>query len=222
MSGKIVTFANNKGGSGKSTTCVAFACYLCEGKRQRRKKRTLIIDTDKENFTTSSWINELELDVTTEQISDAKEIVEAIKTFSKQYDYVLVDCPANATEVTRMAMMYSDLVIMPVKPTPADLRAAITVVTIFKQMQRDGYPNGGIVLNQAKKGTKLLREAQQLLSGFASNGIHPFKQVVYSREVIADSHQKKSQVWNSRNKAAIDAADDYRNLFSEFFMLLKN
>ena len=48
--GKVIAFANQKGGVGKSTLTVQAAFYL----RKHRKKKVLVIDIDSQGNTTES------------------------------------------------------------------------------------------------------------------------------------------------------------------------
>ena len=67
--GKVIAFANQKGGVGKSTLTVQAAFYL----RKHRKKKVLVIDIDSQGNTTESLTPLLRLRLFLNRISKSSE-----------------------------------------------------------------------------------------------------------------------------------------------------
>ena len=78
---KVISFANNKGGSGKSTTCSSVGYALAE-----KGKKVLIIDGDMQmNLTLSYFPEEKALEIA----KSGKNLYEAIKEQKPLGEYIL-------------------------------------------------------------------------------------------------------------------------------------
>ncbi len=67
----IIALANQKGGTGKTTTAVHLAYYLAVQKKQT----TLLIDADSQN-SSSQWLYNLTPSIPTQTISDKNQLFE--------------------------------------------------------------------------------------------------------------------------------------------------
>jgi chromosome partitioning protein len=181
----IVAFGNLKGGVGKSSTAVHFAYWL----RFIKKKRVVAVDADAER-STAKWLQALDENFPVEVMPDPDELAERIPQLGKEYQFVVIDNAANSSEATRMTVLNSDAVIIPITPTGLDMATATSAVRLVKQMQRDGKPKVGLFLNRAIKNTKLLSEAKDLLSTIKDIAV--LKSIVYQRQPIADAYLQKA------------------------------
>lgn len=208
----IVSFSNLKGGVGKSSTAVHFAYWL----RFIKKKRVVAVDADAER-STSKWLQALDENFPVEVMPDPDELAERIPQLGKEYQFVVIDNAANSSEATRMTVLKSDVVVIPITPTGLDMATATSAIRLVKQMQRDGKPKVGLFLNRAIKNTKLLSDAKDLLS--AIDDIAVLKSIVYQRQPIADAYLQKAVVWTMPRTQ--DARGDYEKLFAEVLRLAK-
>ena len=101
--GKIVSFANQKGGVGKTTTCINLAAYLAV-----MDKRVLVIDMDPQGNATSGLGVEKSQETETlyDAIDGSVEVVEIIKkTVIKNLDIIpaTVDLAGAEIELVHMA-----------------------------------------------------------------------------------------------------------------------
>lgn len=208
----IVSFSNLKGGVGKSSTAVHFAYWL----RFVKKKKVIAVDADAER-STSKWLKAIAPDFPVEAIADPDALAERIPELGKEYPWVAIDNAANSSESTRMTVLNSDAVVIPITPTGLDMATATSAVRLVKQMQRDGKPKVGLFLNRAIKNTKLLSEAKDLLSTIEDIAV--LKSIVYQRQPIADAYLQKAVVWTIPRTQ--DARDDYEKLFAEVVRLAK-
>ncbi len=202
---KIIAVANQKGGTGKTTTAIHLAYWLSQ------RGQVLVVDADAQQSSTT-WIEDLNLQG--EIINDPDELFDTVPQLGKQYDFVVVDGPASMSETTRVILTRADLALVPCKPAGLDMHSSNRVIRLIRQARdlRGGMPRAALFLNQAKKGTVLLREAQAALS---NSGIALLDAVIYDRQVITDAPSQGQVVWQMGGTAAKQAAKDFDLLFEE-------
>ena len=202
---KIIAVANQKGGTGKTTTAIHLAYWLSQ------RGQVLVVDADAQQSSTT-WIEDLNLQG--EIINDPDELFDTVPQLGKQYDFVVVDGPASMSETTRVILTRADLALVPCKPAGLDMHSSNRVIRLIRQARdlRGGMPRAALFLNQAKKGTVLLREAQAALS---NSGIALLDAVIYDRQVITDAPSQGQVVWQMSGTAAHKAAKDFDLLFEE-------
>ncbi|WP_249370053.1 ParA family protein [Acaryochloris marina] len=103
---KIIAFANQKGGSGKSTSAAHAAFWLAQ-----KGLSVMLVDADGQQ-SSSAWLNELGLDY--KVLIDPEQLFESLPAFSDDYDVVVVDGPGSLSEVTKAILTRCDLVLVPV------------------------------------------------------------------------------------------------------------
>ncbi|MBD2303838.1 ParA family protein [Nostoc sp. FACHB-190] len=210
----VIAMTNLKGGVGKSSTAAHFAYWLSIIK----KKKILVVDADGQG-STSTWLEGLDLNVPCHRITDPDTLAEEIPRLEEEVEYLVVDNAGNLGEATRCTLLTAKIAVIPVTPSGLDLMSAATAVKMVRQIQkaRSGLPKAGIFINRGMKNTRLLREAQELLSQL--EGVTAFKQIIYQRQAIADAFLQKTTVWGM--KGAQDGAEDYHKLFNEILRLAK-
>lgn len=126
----IISFANSKGGSGKTTSALLLACELAQ------YKDTTLIDADPRRPITA-WYKikggPERLSVITN--SNENTILDEIEQASAKSSFVIVDLEGVASRLTSYAISMSDLVIIPMKEQQQDAWAAMDVI---KQIQLEG------------------------------------------------------------------------------------
>ncbi|MGK7896185.1 MAG: AAA family ATPase, partial [Xenococcus sp. (in: cyanobacteria)] len=135
---KIIAVANQKGGTGKTTTSVHLAYYLAV----QKKFSTLLIDADSQN-SSSQWLYNLTPSIPTQAISDKNQLFEEIPQLAKKYECIIVDGPAGRLEdETKAIMARADLVVVPIQPKVLDLSSTLKAVMLINQAQemRQGSP----------------------------------------------------------------------------------
>lgn len=126
-----ITFANSKGGSGKTTAALLLACELAEG------APVTIIDADPRH-PISTWARlpnkPARLTVVTNQ--SEKTILDEIEASATADPFVIVDLEGTASRLSSYAISQSDLVIIPMKEQQQDALAAIDVAQeIYRDMK---------------------------------------------------------------------------------------
>ena len=128
MIAKIISVVNQKGGTGKTTlsTQIASAFSVLHG------KKVLLVDADPQG-TATRWATTAEEDqpfpaaVIGLGMAGKKLHVEVRKHIN-DYDVIIIDCPPSIdSETPQSALIISDLVIVPVIPSPPDLWATVGI-----------------------------------------------------------------------------------------------
>lgn len=125
----IITFANSKGGSGKTTSSLILASELSES------KPVAIIDADPRHPITN-WAkmpNKPEnLSVVTNK--SEKTILDEIEEASKDNVFVIIDLEGIASRLSSYAISQSDLVVIPMKEQQQD---AVSALDVIQEIHRD-------------------------------------------------------------------------------------
>jgi chromosome partitioning protein len=116
----VYVFANEKGGSGKTTHAVMFLIWL-----MGRGRRVLFVNTDPQP-TSTSWINARHKDyphlpVITKLRFEGDSVDLDIRQQIEHYDDIVVDTPGADTDEMRLPMLVADVVITPSKPSQFDM-----------------------------------------------------------------------------------------------------
>ncbi len=214
--GQVISKVNQKGGVSKSTTSVNLCYWLIK----KKKKKTLLIDADTQG-SSSGWVKKMEdIEIPCKVIQSPDDLLEQIPELAVDYDFVVIDSPANLSETNRAILFCSDLAVIPVQPTKLDLDSTKDVIRLIKQAQfvRGGLPTAVSFVSRAVKGTRLKKEAIAYLSKNPS--VTLLKTVIHQKQVVADSPGQSATVWDLSGKEARESADEYENLFKEILELL--
>lgn len=214
--GWVISKVNQKGGVSKSTTSV----HLCYWLIKKKKQKTLLIDADTQR-SSSGWVGKMEdIEIPCKVIRSPDDLLEQIPELAADYDFVVIDSPANLSETNRAILFRSDLAIIPVQPTGLDLDSTKDVMRLVKQAQsvRNGLPEAAVFLSRATKNTRLKKEAIALLSKNQSATF--LKTVIHQKQIIADSPGQKATVWDLSGREAKESAFEYEELFKEILKLL--
>ena len=209
---KILTFTNQKGGSGKSTGAVHAVDWFTQ-----QGYSTLLVDADGQQ-SSSGWLKELDLPY--KVIKDPEELFDELPKLSDQYDIVIVDGPGNASEVTKALLIRSNLILIPCRDSMIDLASTGKIVQFVRQAReiRDGAPIAAVYLNAVKENTILLREAQEALK----TGILPLlNTVIPDRQCIKDSPGQGSTVFRMKGSSPKSAATAFTQLLTEALNLFE-
>jgi chromosome partitioning protein len=165
MSGRIVTVAQQKGGSGKTTLTAHMAvAWALESHRT-----VAILDVDPQG-TLGEWLELREqrlgegntgLDFRTASGWGARREARAL---ARDYDIVLVDTPPHADTSARNAMELAALVVVPVQPTPTDLWATEATLLQAKAEQVPAL----MVLNRVPPRARLTEDIAGALAEFGT------------------------------------------------------
>ncbi|MCS0493504.1 ParA family protein [Ancylobacter sp. MQZ15Z-1] len=159
MSGRIITIAQQKGGSGKTTLAAHLAVALA-----RAGGRVVLVDCDPQG-SLGEWFEAREqtlgedgtgLSFRTASGWGARREARAL---GRDYDFVVIDTPPKSDIESRPAIEAASLVAVPVQPTPIDLWA--TQPTL-EMIAKEGIPSL-LVINRALARVALTQEITEAI-----------------------------------------------------------
>lgn len=134
---RILSFVNQKGGVGKTTTSMLVADAL-----HKMGKRVLVVDGDPQR-TAQKWeINSLPefpaFPVKVESVFGISEVEFArwLERRANEFDYFIIDTPPNlASRELRTALFVADTVIVPFAPHVSSVDALAEVIPLIKSIE---------------------------------------------------------------------------------------
>jgi chromosome partitioning protein len=157
----IISFVNQKGGVGKTTTAINLAASL-----KRRNKELLFIDADPQGSATR-W-HAVESNNAFEVMHHPDPInKEDIEALSQDYDYVVIDAPPAISEITKSILAVSELSIIPLSPSSLDIWSCKGTLEMIEE-SRPQNPDMDVklLINRKIPGTRVGREARASLDIF--------------------------------------------------------
>jgi chromosome partitioning protein len=160
--GHVITVAQQKGGSGKTTIAVNLAIAFI-----RAGRSVALLDTDPQGsmgrwFLTRRAEREPGLSFTT---ASAWGVSYECEKLRKDHDFVIVDTPPKVDADLRPALRESDLVIVPVAMSQVDLWATESVLDLARRERRPVL----VVLNRARSGTRLAGEITEAIDALEAD-----------------------------------------------------
>ncbi|MDE3078668.1 MAG: ParA family protein [Paracoccaceae bacterium] len=149
MAGKVITIAQQKGGSGKTTLAVTLGTVFA-----KQGLSVALLDTDPQGslgrwfMTRRDRLGEAGLEFST---ASAWGVSYECDKLRRGVDVVLVDTPPKVDADLRPALREADLVLVPVSASPVDLWATEGVLDLAA---REGH-RPMIVLNRTRSGTRI-------------------------------------------------------------------
>jgi chromosome partitioning protein len=124
----ILSAVNQKGGAGKTTLAIHVAAALA-----RDGARVLLIDADPQG-SALEWSALRQGAPAFPVIGLPKPVLHReVPELARGYDHVIIDGPPQVADITRSAIMASDVVIIPVQPSPFDVWGARAVVALLAE-----------------------------------------------------------------------------------------
>lgn len=179
----IISLLNQKGGVGKTTLSINLAGYFTE-----KGKKVVLIDAD-EQESALDWVKVREKEFNFTVIGMSKPIIHReVKKFTNDYDIIIIDGTPRKDEVAKSAIAASDIVLIPVMPSPVDIRATPVIVGYVKELQLQYEEHKNIraffIINGKKERAKINKDISESLNNF---GFPTLKSEISDRDIFARS-----------------------------------
>lgn len=195
----LLTVANIKGGVGKTTLATALACYAIE-----QGKRVIILDTDDQASSVGWYKSRANKNIHVESVN-MDNLENIVHGYRDHMDLIVIDTPPHLGEIVSTAAKLSDSMLIPIQPSPHDLRAAVHTCNLIRELP---HLRAGFVLNSVTGSTRLVDHALVALQAFRL----PVSDVVIHRRV---PHVYSAAVGQTATEYApsSDAAQEIRQLW---------
>jgi chromosome partitioning protein len=129
----VITFANTKGGAGKTTMALVTA-----GELAKRGFRVAMLDADPQQWV-SRWMTRMTKMPKFSIIAniDAENIEQTIKDLKKKTDYIVIDLPGGLGSLLAKGLGLSDHVFVPVQGCALDAAGGAQVLDILKKLDTE-------------------------------------------------------------------------------------
>ncbi|KAA2236481.1 ParA family partition ATPase [Salinarimonas soli] len=174
----IIAVLNQKGGVGKTTLAVNIAAILA-----RNGRRPLLVDGDPQG-SSLAWSSTRERAPLFPVVGMAKPTLHRdLPQIAQHYDDVIIDGAPRVNDLSRSAMLASDLVLIPVQPSPYDLWASLETVQLIREAQQfRPHLAATFVINRKIKNSALGRDFDGALAplGMPVLPAHLQQRIVYA------------------------------------------
>lgn len=204
----IISTQANKGGTGKST----IAQHLAQGLSNLGYK-VLLVDSDPQASSRQWTCHRQDKLPFSLMAMDVPVLHRELPDVASNYDLTVIDgCPRN-TNLCRSAIMASDLVLIPVQPSPFDVWAVKETVDLIREAQiYRPHLQGSFVINLKIVNSVLGQEAQEVLTQY---GLQVLNSQVSRRIAFPEAATSGRTVLDFRNLAFKAARQEMQQLIQE-------
>lgn len=158
----IISLLNQKGGVGKTTLAVHLAVGLSQ-----KDMRVLLVDSDPQG-SALSWAENREGDSPFPVVGIPKATLhKELPKLAKNYDHIVIDGPPRVYDVARSAALASDVILIPVQPSPYDVWATEEITKIIQDVRAfNDHLKAFFVINRKIVNSVIGRDVIDALSGF--------------------------------------------------------
>lgn len=203
---------NQKGGAGKTTIALHLAHALA-----LRDYRVMLVDADPQG-SSRDWATARESNAPFSVIGLDRPIIhKEIAPLSQGYDYVLIDGAPRVSDLTRSAILASDIVLIPIQPSPLDIWAAHSVVELVQEAEiYKPHLRAKFMINRKIVNTAIAKEAVEVLKNYP----YPvLKAAISQRIAFAESLNIGSTVLETAPKSI--AASEINAVADELLQSIK-
>ena len=154
----IIGIIQVKGGAGRSTVATNLAGMMSAN------KRVALIDCDMPQATSASWYsirkaNNEHGSLTIATAADHTQLIAEIERLNADQDIIIIDAPPRIAEITRVALILSNLCLVPLGASLADIWATSDLLaTIDQAKEHKPNVNVRILWNKFRPSTKSAKD----------------------------------------------------------------
>lgn len=204
---KKISILNPKGGCGKTTLSSNLGSSLL-----LNGYKTLLIDTDPQG-TLRDWKSMDENDSQPEIIViDRPNLQKDLTSIAINFDYLIIDGAAKLQDMITFAVKNSDVVLIPIQPSAADIWACEALIHLIKARQEvtDGIPKAAFIISRQIKNSNLARDIDEALKQFS---FPVFNSRTTQRVIYGEALSSGKSVFNIESSR--EAASEIQNITKE-------
>ncbi|MBA1159346.1 ParA family partition ATPase [Microvirga mediterraneensis] len=177
----ILGVLNQKGGVGKTSLATNLAhTYATQG------ARVLLVDADPQSKSATRWSSAREIEQLFPVIGMAKPTLHKdLPAVARNYDLTIIDGAPQLAEIGRSILLASDMIVIPVQPSPYDVWSAADTVDLIREARvfKENL-KAVFVVNRKIANTAIGRDVTEAL---AQHEIPTLKTHLVQRVVYAES-----------------------------------
>lgn len=204
----IVSILNQKGGVGKTTLAVHLARYFT-----KKGKKVILIDADSQG-SSMEWHERSNGSLVQTTGQPALTLPQDVKMYTSMgFEWIFIDGVPQVSAKTSSAIKASDIVLIPVQPSPYDVWASNDIVELIKTHQAMNFnkPYAAFVISRKIVNSNLGKDIRESLQGYELN---VFKSLTCQRMVYPHSANIGSTVLDMGNNAR-EAANEIEEIAKE-------
>ena len=212
MLSKVITIAQQKGGTGKTTLAVHLALAFTN----YHNFKVAIIDTDPQG-SLGKWfmireekkLSNNNLTFKTASLWGAQYESKALK---KDHDIVIIDTPPKIESDARPSIESADLVLIPMAASHVDFWATGAIVEIAKKANKKIL----IQINRSSQRSKLISKTNEFIK---SLNLSATKTIIGNRQIFAASMGEGKTAVEKQKKS--NAVEEIKNLSEQILLEIK-
>jgi len=198
MLSKVITIAQQKGGTGKTTLAVHLALAFIK----YHNLKVAIIDTDPQGSLGKWFIIRSEKKISNQNLAFKTASLWGAQYESKilkqDHDIVIIDTPPKIESDARPAIEAADLILIPVAPSHVDFWATEAIIEIAKKAKRKIL----IQINRANHRSKLISKTYEYIK---SINVKATDTIIGHRQIfVASMGEGKTVVEKQRKSKAVE------------------
>ena len=212
MLSKVITIAQQKGGTGKTTLAVHLALAFIK----YHNLKIAIIDTDPQG-SLGKWFmireeKKLSNNNLTFKTASLWGAQYESKTLKKDHDIVIIDTPPKIESDARPSIESADLVLIPMAASHVDFWATGAIVEIAKKANKKIL----IQINRANQRSKLISKTNDFIK---SLNLSATKTIIGNRQIFASSMGEGKTAVEKQKKS--NAVEEIKNLSEQILLEIK-
>ena len=212
MLSKVITIAQQKGGTGKTTLAVHLALAFIK----YCNLKVAIIDTDPQGSLGKWFMIRSEKKISNENLTFKTASLWGAqyesKSLKQDHDIIIIDTPPKIESDARPAIEAANLVLIPVAPSPVDFWATEAIIDIAKKAKRKIL----IQINRANHRSKLISKTLEYIENLK---IKATNTLIGNRQIfVASMGEGKTAIEKQRTGKAVE---EVKNISNQILLEIK-
>ena len=212
MLSKVITVAQQKGGTGKTTLAVHLALAFIK----YHNLKIVIIDTDPQGSLGKWYVvrskKKLSNNNLTFKTASLWGAQYESKSLKKDHDIVIIDTPPKIESDARPSIEAADLVLIPMTPSHVDFWATEAIIDIAKKAEKKIF----VQINRANERSKLVKKTYEYIN---SINVKSTNTLIGHRQIYASSMGEGKTAIEKQKKS--NAVEEIKKLSEQILLELK-